>query len=55
MTMQSQSLGDERCVADSCRRAREVQKLQRQCESILNAAGEGICGIDAGGKSPSPI
>ena len=52
MTMQSQSLAATKDVLQIHvqARAQEVQKLQRQCESILNAAGEGICGIDAGGK-----
>jgi len=31
-------------------RALELQKLQRQYELILNAAGEGICGIEPNGK-----
>jgi PAS domain-containing protein len=31
-------------------RAQELQKLQRQYELILNAAGEGICGVEPGGK-----
>src|SRR4051812_11872028 len=32
-------------------RARELQKLQRQYELILNSAGEGICGLDVDGKA----
>ncbi|HEX5220170.1 MAG TPA: ATP-binding protein [Verrucomicrobiae bacterium] len=31
-------------------RAQELQKLQRQYELILNAAGEGICGVEPNGK-----
>ncbi len=31
-------------------RTQELQKLQRQYEQILNSAGEGICGVDPGGK-----
>jgi len=31
-------------------RAQELQKLQRQYELILNAASEGICGVDPNGK-----
>jgi PAS domain S-box-containing protein len=31
-------------------RAQELQKLQRQYELILNAAGEGICSVEASGK-----
>lgn len=31
-------------------RAQELQKLQRQYELILNSAGEGICGVEPGGK-----
>lgn len=31
-------------------RAQELQKLQRQYELILNAAGEGICGLEPNGK-----
>lgn len=31
-------------------RAQELQKLQRQYEMILNAAGEGICSVDPNGK-----
>lgn len=31
-------------------RAMELQKLQRQYELILNAAGEGICGVEPNGK-----
>jgi len=31
-------------------RSLELQKLQRQYELILNAAGEGICGIEPNGK-----
>lgn len=52
MAMQSQSLAATKDVLQMHVqvRSQEVQKLQRQCESILNAAGEGICGIDAGGK-----
>lgn len=52
MAMQSQSLAASKDVLQMHVqvRSQEVQKLQRQCESILNAAGEGICGIDAGGK-----
>ncbi|MEK7780063.1 MAG: ATP-binding protein [Verrucomicrobiota bacterium] len=52
MAVQSQSLAASKDVLQMHVqvRSQEVQKLQRQCESILNAAGEGICGIDAGGK-----
>jgi len=32
-------------------RTRELQKLQRRYELILNSAGEGICGLDAEGKT----
>lgn len=31
-------------------RSQELQKLQREYEMILNAAGEGICGVDPSGK-----
>ena len=31
-------------------RSQELQKLQKQYELILNAAGEGICGLEAGGR-----
>ncbi|HTJ00461.1 MAG TPA: ATP-binding protein [Dongiaceae bacterium] len=31
-------------------RTQELQKLQRRYESILNSAGEGICGVDPQGK-----
>mgnify|MGYP001562143445 FL=1 len=52
MAVQSQSLAASKDVLQMHVqvRSQEVQKLQLQCESILNAAGEGICGIDAGGK-----
>jgi PAS domain S-box-containing protein len=32
-------------------RTKELQKLQRRYEHILNSAGEGICGLDAQGKT----
>src|SRR5205085_8126490 len=32
-------------------RTRELQKLQRRYELILNSAGEGICGLDLEGKT----
>ena len=32
-------------------RTKELQKLQRRYELILNSAGEGICGLDADGKT----
>jgi PAS domain S-box-containing protein len=32
-------------------RTRELQKLQRRYELILNSAGEGICGLDLDGKA----
>ena len=32
-------------------RTRELQKLQRRYEMILNSAGEGICGLDVEGKA----
>jgi two-component system sensor kinase FixL len=32
-------------------RTKELQKLQRRYEMILNAAGEGICGLDFEGKA----
>jgi len=32
-------------------RTKELQKLQRRYELILNSAGEGICGLDAEGKT----
>lgn len=52
MAMQSQSLAASKDVLQIHVQARsqELQKLQRQYELILNAAGEGICGVDAGGK-----
>jgi PAS domain S-box-containing protein len=52
MSMQSQNLVASKDVLQITVQARqqEVQKLQRQCEMILNAAGEGICGIDPAGK-----
>lgn len=31
-------------------RAQEMEKMQRRYELILNSAGEGICGVDAGGR-----
>jgi len=52
MAMQSQSLAASKDVLQIHVQARsqELQKLQRQYELILNAAGEGICGVDASGK-----
>jgi PAS domain S-box-containing protein len=32
-------------------RTKELQKLQRRYEHILNSAGEGICGVDLDGKT----
>jgi PAS domain S-box-containing protein len=32
-------------------RTKELQKLQRRYEMILNSAGEGICGLDSEGKT----
>jgi PAS domain S-box-containing protein len=32
-------------------RTKELQKLQRRYEMILNSAGEGICGLDTDGKT----
>jgi len=32
-------------------RTKELQKLQRRYELILNSAGEGICGLDAEGRT----
>lgn len=52
MAMQSQTLVASKDVLQIHVQVRqqELQKLQRQCELILNAAGEGICGIDSAGK-----
>lgn len=52
MAMQSQYLVASKDVLQIHVQARsqELQKLQRQCELILNAAGEGICGVDSDGK-----
>jgi len=52
MAMQSQTLAASKDVLQIHVQARskELQKLQRQYELILNAAGEGICGVDAEGK-----
>jgi PAS domain S-box-containing protein len=55
-----QSLAQERQALESSKavlevhvqaRTRELQKLQRHSELILNSAGEGICGLDAEGKT----
>lgn len=52
MVMQSQHLAASKDVLQIHVQARsqELQKLQRQYELILNAAGEGICGVDANGQ-----
>jgi PAS domain S-box-containing protein len=52
MSMQSQTIAASKDVLQIHVQARskELQKLQRQYELILNAAGEGICGVDPEGK-----
>lgn len=52
MAMQSQYLEASKDVLQIHVQARsqELQKLQREYEMILNAAGEGICGVDPDGK-----
>ncbi|HNQ72580.1 MAG TPA: ATP-binding protein [Verrucomicrobiota bacterium] len=52
MVMQSQHLAASKDVLQIHVQARsqQLQKLQRQYELILNAAGEGICGVDESGK-----
>jgi PAS domain S-box-containing protein len=52
MSMQSQTIAATKDVLQIHVQARskELQKLQRQYELILNAAGEGICGVDPEGK-----
>lgn len=54
------SLSQERQVLESSKtvlemhvqaRTKELQKLQRRYEHILNSAGEGICGMDAEGRA----
>ncbi len=52
MAMQSQYLEASKDVLQIHVQARsqELQKLQREYEMILNAAGEGICGVGTDGK-----
>jgi PAS domain S-box-containing protein len=52
LAMQSQYLEASKDVLQIHVQARsqELQKLQRQYELILNAAGEGICGVDPEGR-----
>lgn len=52
IVMQSQHLAASKDVLQIHVQARsqQLQKLQRQYELILNAAGEGICGVDETGK-----
>jgi PAS domain S-box-containing protein len=52
LSMQSQYLEASKGVLQIHVQARsqELQKLQREYELILNAAGEGICGVDPDGK-----
>jgi len=53
LAQQQQALASSKTVLELNvqARTRELQKLQRRDELILNAAGEGICGMDREGKS----
>ena len=53
LTQQQQALESSKTVLEIHVQARtkDLQKLQRRYEHILNSAGEGICGLDAQGKT----
>lgn len=53
LAQQQQALTSSKTVLELHVQARtkELQKLQRRDELILNSAGEGICGLDGTGKS----
>ena len=53
LAQQQQALESSKTVLEVHVQARtkELQKLQRRYEHILNSAGEGICGLDAQGKT----
>jgi PAS domain S-box-containing protein len=53
LAQQQQALESSKTVLEVHVQARtkELQKLQRRYEHILNSAGEGICGLDSQGKT----
>lgn len=53
LSQQRQSLESSKTVLELHvqERTKELQKLQRRYEMILNSAGEGICGLDPEGKA----
>ena len=53
LTQQQQALESSKAVLEVHvqSRTKDLQKLQRRYEHILNSAGEGICGLDARGKT----
>jgi len=53
LTQQQQALESSKAVLEIHVQARtkELQKLQRRYEHILNSAGEGICGLDERGQT----
>ena len=53
LAQQQQALESSKAVLEVHVQARtkDLQKLQRRYEHILNSAGEGICGLDARGKT----